>query len=195
MTGDRLDRQLHFILEIDKLKSVLRRTLIAEGRRENSAEHSWQLAMMALLLNEYANEPVDILRVVKMALVHDVVEIDAGDTFLYDEAAQCGKLQRERRAAERIFRLLPEDQAAELQALWEEFEQGRTAESRFAQAIDRLAPLLLNYARQGRMWREHNITAPRVLARNEPIQNGSVRLWEYARQLIADAVARRYLSE
>ncbi len=185
--------ELHFIVELDKLKSVLRRSIIGEGRRENSAEHSWHFAMMAILLNEYANEPVDVLRVAKMALVHDIVEIDAGDTFVYDEAGESDKAEREQKAAERIFHLLPVDQAAEVRALWDEYEDRQTAESRFACAIDRLAPILLNYEKQGQMWRHYGVPASRVLSRNEPMKDGSARLWDYVRRLVADAVSKGYI--
>lgn len=195
MPEDRLSRQLEFVLELDKLKGVLRRTIIGEGRRENSAEHSWHFALMAVLLAEYANEPIDLLRVVKMALVHDIVEIDAGDTFIYDEKGELDKAERENRAADRIFGLLPTDQAAELRSLWEEYERHETSEARFAAALDRLNPLMLNYARQGETWRQHGVRADRVFARNAGIAEGSSRLWDYARQLIADAVSKGYLEK
>lgn len=195
MDDDRLGRQLQFILEIDKLKTVLRRTLIGDGRRENSAEHSWHLAMLAILLGEYANQQVDTLRVLKMTLVHDIVEIDAGDTFVYDEAGEATKAEREKLAAERIFRLLPGDQAAELRGLWDEYEQRQSPEAKFAYALDRLIPVMLNYARQGDMWRHYGITAGRVLARNESMAAGSQALWEYVKQLVAEAVKKGYLAE
>jgi putative hydrolase of HD superfamily len=195
MAEDRLGRQIQFILEIDKLKGVLRRTQLPMGRRENSAEHSWHLAMAALLLAEHANQKVDIGRVVQMLLVHDIVEIDAGDTFIYDEAAEEQKTVRERQAAERIFNLLPADQASWVRGLWEEYEQRRTPEARYAYAVDRLQPILLNYTCQGRMWREHGITASRVLARNRPIEAGSVRLWEHTQELIEGAVRQGFLPE
>jgi putative hydrolase of HD superfamily len=190
---DRLKRQIEFILEIDKLKGVLRRTYLPTGRPENSAEHSWHLAMAALLLAEYANQKVDIGRVVQMLLVHDIVEVDAGDTFLYDEAAEQQKAAREQQAAERIFNLLPADQAAWVRGLWEEYERRQTPEARFAYAVDRLQPILLNYTCRGRMWREHGVTASRVRARNRPIGDGSVRLWERVQALIEDAVRQGFL--
>lgn len=191
---DRLQQQLNFIVEIDKLKSIIRKTRIADStRHENSAEHSWQLALMALTLAEHANEPIDIMRVVKMVLVHDIVEIDAGDTFLFDEAGHEDKAEREQKAAERLFGLLPADIAQELRAIWDEFEARQTASSRFANALDRIAPLLLNYETKGGSWREYNISADRVLKRVAYIQDGSQTLWEYTQKLIASAVALGYL--
>jgi putative hydrolase of HD superfamily len=184
---DRLARQLQFILEIDKLKSVYRRTYLIDGaRHENSAEHSWHLAMLALILSEHANEPLDVSKVVKMVLVHDIVEIDAGDTYIYD--AQGDKSERERVAADRIFGLLPADQEAEFRGLWEEFESGATPEARFAAALDRFVPQLHNYHTQGRSWKEHGITAERVLTRNVEISHGSITLWEWTQTLIERAV-------
>ncbi len=192
---DRLERQIRFVMELDKLKSVIRRTLILGGvRDENSAEHSWHLALMAVLLAEYADQPVDLARVVKMALVHDVVEIDAGDTFCYDEQACRDKDAREQQAAERIFNLLPADQAAEFRALWEEFEARVTPESRFANAMDRLQPLLLNYHAEGKSWRAHGVTSDRVIKRCQPIEEGSKHLWDYGRSLIEAAVEKGYVT-
>lgn len=191
----RFARQMSYILELDKLKTVLRQTMIGQGRRENTAEHSWHLAMLALLLGEYANESVDLLRVIKMALVHDIVEIDAGDTFVYDTAGEATKVAREQLAADRIFNLLPPDQAADVRALWDEYEARATAEARFAYAIDRLIPVMLNHALQGKMWRQHGITASRVLARNESMADGSRRLWDYVQEIVTDAVAKKYIQE
>ena|SRR5688572_2629274 len=183
---DRLAKQLHFILEIDKLKSIYRRTYLVDGTRsENSAEHSWHLALMAMVLAEHANEPLDIGKVIKMVLIHDIVEIDAGDTYIYD--AQDDKEERERRAADRIFGLLPADQEQEFRELWEEFEAGASPEARFASALDRFIPQLHNYYTEGRSWKEHGITSERVLARNIEISRGSVTLWEWAQVLIARA--------
>ena len=183
---DRLAKQLHFILEIDKLKSVYRRTYLIDGTRsENSAEHSWHLALMAMVLAEHANEPLNILKVIKMVLIHDIVEIDAGDTYIYDP--QQDKADREQRAAERIFSLLPSDQAQEFRSLWEEFEARLTAEARFASALDRFIPQLHNFHTQGRSWKEHGITSERVLLRNVEISHGSVTLWEWTQMLIEKA--------
>lgn len=190
----RLERQLRFLIEIDKAKNVLRQSLITDGsRRENDAEHSWHLAVMAAVLAEYADEPVDLGRVLKMLLIHDLVEIDAGDTFVYDELGQAGRLEREKRAADRIFGLLPEDQGAEFRALWEEFEAGKTPEARFALALDRLHPMLLNYCTQGGTWRRYGVTKEQVLAKNRRIEEGSTALWRLAEQLIDEAVARGFL--
>jgi len=190
MPRTRLERQLAFVLEIDRLKEVLRRTyLTGSPRRENSAEHSWHVAVMAVVLAEHADEPVDPARVVKMLLVHDIVEVDAGDTYVYDETAVATRAAREERAAARLFGLLPPDQAGELAALWREFEARGSADARFAGALDRLMPVLHNVATGGRSWREHGITADRVVARNRTIADGSAALWEYARRLIERAVA------
>jgi putative hydrolase of HD superfamily len=195
--NDRLARQIDFVLEIDKLKRVVRQTWhLDHSRKENDAEHSWHLAVMAVLLAEYAAEPgLDLARVVGMVLVHDLVEIDAGDTFVYDEAATRDKPEREQRAAERIFSMLPEDQAAEVRGLWEEFEARRTPEARYAAGLDRLQPLLHNYHTEGRTWREHGVTSADVLARNRHMAEGAPRLWQFAEGLIRDAVRRGYLAE
>src|SRR5436190_8983619 len=189
---DRLARQLQFIVEIDKLKSIYRRTYLVDGaRHENSAEHSWHLAMLAMVLAEHANEPLDIAKVVRMVLVHDIVEIDAGDTYIYAE--QGDKAEREGLAADRVFGLLPPDQEVEFRGLWEEFENGVTAEARFAAALDRFVPQLHNYHTQGRSWKEHGITAERVLTRNEEMSQGSAILWEWTQILIERAVSEGLL--
>ncbi len=195
MNTERLDRQISFILETDKLKSVLRRSyLLNEDRHENSAEHSWHLTVMALVLAEHADAEINQLRVLKMLLVHDIVEIDAGDTFIYDTAGNDTKAERENAAARRIFGLLPSDQSAELQELWQEFEARETPEAKFAAALDRLMPLLHNYHTEGRSWREHGITKEQVLRLNRHIEDGSKSLWEYAEALIDDAAAKGYLT-
>ena len=193
--GDRLARQIRFLVETDRLKAVLRRTyVIGAERYENSAEHSWQLPLAALILAEYAGEALDLPRVLKMLLVHDIIEIDASDTYCYDEAGALDKAEREGRAAERIFGLLPADQAAEIHALWTEFEAGITAEARFANAVDRLMPLLHNYYTQGRSWQEHGITADRVLERNRQVGKASATLGVLVQALVDDALARGYLA-
>ncbi len=193
-TSDRLEQQIRFILEIDKLKTVLRRSYLLNGSRyENSAEHSWHLAVMALVLAEHANEPVDLCRVLKMLLVHDIVEIDAGDTYCYDEVANQDKAERERRAAERLFGLLPPDQRDELRALWEEFEARQTPEAKFAAALDRLMPLMHNFFTGGRSWQEHGVTLEQVLERNSPTAEGSATLWAFAKRLIDQAVEQGLL--
>lgn len=192
---ERLERQMAFVVEIDKLTSVLRRTLRIDGSQcENSAEHSWHICIMAMLLSEYAAEPgLNVSHVIEMLLIHDLVEIDAGDTYCYDVKANLDKLERELRAAERIFNLLPEDQAARVRGLWDEFEARQTRESKFANAMDRLQAMLHNYHTQGQQWRKHGVTAQQVLERNAPIAEGSPALWAYAQQLVTQAVAQGYL--
>ncbi len=192
---ERLQAQVGFILEADKLKQILRQTLVSggEGRRENDAEHSWHLGLMALLLREYAAEPVDLLRVVEMLLVHDLVEIDAGDTFVYDEAAHQDKEEREQKAAARIFGLLPADQAERVRGLWTEFEARQTPEARFAAALDRYQPLLLNFATQGAAWRRHGIRRAQVVERNRHMEEGAPALWAAASELIEEAVRRGWI--
>ena len=191
-----LEQQIAFIVEIDRLKSVLRQNYIADGsRRENSAEHSWHVAMLALVLNEHASQPVDTGRAIELLLVHDLVEIDAGDTFAYDQAGAATQEARERRAAERIFGLLPEAQAQQLRARWEEFAASETPEARFALAVDRLMPMLHNALTEGRAWRAHNVTADRVRQRAESISRGAPALGDLARQQIDASVAAGILPE
>ncbi len=174
----RLNRQIAFVEEIDRLKGVERRSKLMDGcRRENSAEHSWHVALAALTWAEHSDEPIDLARVISMLLLHDVVEIDAGDTFLYDEAGVEDKERRERAAAERLFGLLPEDQGRAYRSLWEEFEAGVTAEARFAAAVDRCLPVLHNARNRGELWRQHGIEEARVRRRNRMIRDGSKRLW------------------
>lgn len=197
MVAERLERQINFVIEIDKLKSVLRQTILVDkSKRENSAEHSWHIAVMAILFSEYARESdVDILKVIKMALIHDLVEIDAGDTYCYDEKGTLDQREREERGAKRIFGILPEDQAREFEGLWREFEEGKTAEARFAAALDRVQPLINNYNTGGEMWREHGIKSGQVVRRNSVVNEGAPVLWEYTSQLISDAVKRGMLQE
>lgn len=194
-TPDRLRRQIEFIVEIDKMKSIYRQSYIADrSRNENDAEHSWHIATMALLLCEHANDSgIDMLRVVKMLLVHDLVEIDAGDTFAYDEQGHETKAQREEAAARRLFGLLPDEQRDEFYRLWREFEERTTPEAKFAVAMDRLQPMLMNYYSEGAAWRKHGVTSDRVLAYNRKIAEGSEELWRFAQELIRDAVAKGYL--
>ena len=174
----RLAGQLSFLVEIDRLKTVIRQTSLCDAsRRENSAEHSWHLAMMAVVMAEHAGEEVDVARVVSLVLVHDLVEIDAGDTFAYDVAGYGDKEARERAAADRIFGLLPDDQAAELRALWDEFEAGETAEARYANALDRLQPLLSNHHSKGGSWRAHGISRAQVIRRMAPIERALPGVW------------------
>ena len=195
MDNARFERQVIFILEIEKLKTVFRRTyVLGTNRHENDAEHSWQLAMMAFVLNEYANEEVNALRILKMVLIHDIVEIDAGDTFCYDDKGALDKADRERAAAQRLFGLLPDNQAKEIQGLWEEFEGRNTPEAKFANGLDRLMPLLHNYHSEGKAWKEHGITKAQVMAKNKHIADGSTKLWEFAHSVINKAVDKGYLS-
>lgn len=191
----RLAQQLQFILEIDKLKSVYRRTLIVNGERhENSAEHSWHLALCALVLHEHANESVDLARVIKMVLIHDIVEIDAGDTFFFDNVGYESKAQREQQAARRIFGFLPVDQQTELRALWEEFEARETADAKFANTLDRLMPALHNRENNGYSWQEHNITSQQIMPKIEHMREGSETLWTTVKGIIDDAVKQGLLS-
>lgn len=195
MTTPRLAQQLGFIAELDKLKRVLRQTRVMdESRQENTAEHSWHMALMAVLLAEYAPEPLDVLRSVKIALVHDVVEIDAGDTFCYDATANLDKEERERRAAERLFGLLPPDQGAELRELWDEFEARETPEARFAAALDRLQGLLQNYHTQGGTWRTHGVRPEQILRRMAPIQEGAPELWPFVLRVLDEVIAAGYVT-
>lgn len=190
----RLDRQLGFLLELDRLKAVLRETVLTDGsRRENTAEHSWHVAVLALVLAEHAEADVDVGRVMVMLLLHDVVEIDAGDTFAYDPEAHRDKEEREVAAAERLFGLLPGDQGRRLRALWDEFEAGASPEARFARALDRLHPILLNLASGGVAWRRHGIGAGQVTSYNDGMSRGSARLWDYALRVIDTAVERGHL--
>ena len=194
--NERLTRQLDFIIEADRLKSVMRRSPLVDGSRpENTAEHSWHVALAALLLSGYANEPVDVARVVRMLLVHDIVEIDAGDTYAYDVSGNRDKVERELRAAARLFGLLPDDQAAEFRALWEEFEDRATAESRFANALDRLMPLLHNYLNDGHVWREHHVNAAQVRGRMAPVAGGSAALGDIVAAVLQNSLARGLLDE
>lgn len=194
-TSTRLQQQLAFVREVDGLKHVLRRTWLLDGSRlENDAEHSWHLALMAFLLPEYAAEEIDVLRVMKMVVIHDLVEIDAGDTYAYDSTGRVAQAERERRAADRLFALLPADQGRQVRALWEEFEARETAEARYAAALDCFQPMMHNYFTEGRAWLQHGITADQVMARCRPIADGAPGLWQYAQQLIADAVTRGYLA-
>jgi putative hydrolase of HD superfamily len=191
----RLARQIAFVVELDKLKQVLRQTvLIDRSRQENDAEHSWHLTAMVLVLGEYAAPGVDLLRVLEMLVIHDVVEIDAGDTFLYDRAGADGQAAREERAADRLYGMLPTDQGAALRALWREFEAGETPDARFARALDRLQPLLHNYYTEGAMWRAHGVRAADVLAKKAAIERGSPALWRYAEDLIRECIAKGWLA-
>ncbi|AWG78388.1 HD domain-containing protein [Vibrio parahaemolyticus] len=192
---ERLEKQLALLIELDKLKSVLRRTRVksAEGRLENSGEHSWHVALMAVLMEEHANAPVDICRVMKMLLIHDVVEIDAGDTFVYDTAATKEQAEKEIKAAERLFGMLPTDQGQELLALWQEFEAAQSDDAKYAKALDRLIPMLLNYHNNGQSWKENSVTREQALTINKRIEFGSVTLWDKAKELIEEATEKGWL--
>lgn len=188
---ERLKKQLDFILEIDKSKFVGRQSYLTDGKRkENDAEHSWHIALMAVLLSEYANEPVDVLKVVSMLLIHDLVEIDAGDTYAYDKAANTTKKERELEAADRIFQILPEDQAKTMRSLWDEFEAYETPEAKFAHVMDNLEPILLNHASDGKAWREHGVKKEQVYHRNKRTPEGSETLYDYIDSIIKVNAAR-----
>lgn len=179
----RLDQQMNFIREIDGIKKIERQTYLSDAsRKENDAEHSWHLALMALILNEYANQTLDVLRVVSMVLIHDIVELDAGDTYAYDDAGNATKKARETAAANRIFHLLPEDQAAYFLGLWEEFESQETPEACFAHTLDHIQPTMLNDASGAKSWKEHHVRLSQILGRNKRTGEGSHTLWDYSRR-------------
>lgn len=196
MQNNRLTQQIQFIIEIDKLKLILRQTLLTDAsRRENSAEHSWHLAIMGMILAEYALTGVNQLRAIKMLLIHDLVEIDAGDTFCYDVQANQNKAEKEKIAASRLFELLPPDQAEEMHSLWEEFEVRETPTAKFAAALDRIQPLLHNQQTQGGTWRIHGITRDKVIKRLAPVETGTPELWSFIQEIIEDCVVAGYLKE
>lgn len=189
MDKERFEKQLAFILEADKEKNILRQThLSGHGRRENDAEHAWHMALMIYLLKEYVNEEFDLAKAMMMALIHDVVEIDAGDTFAYDEEGLATQREREEKAADRIFGLLPEDQNAELRGLFEEFEAQETKEARFVKVMDNFQPLLLNDSNGGEDWRIRTIKKSQVMKRQEKTELGSVEIWKYIRNMIEENV-------
>lgn len=181
MSNERLKKQLEFCLEADKEKQIGRQTYVSDcSRKENDAEHAWHMALMTLILSEYANEEIDVLRTISMILMHDIVEIDAGDTYAYDEEAKKSQKEREEKAADRIFDMLPEDQKQKFRELWEEFEAAETKEAKFARTMDNLQPLMLNNATDGRSWMERGVRISQILKRNENTAKGSEVLWEYA---------------
>ncbi|MEN5433468.1 HD domain-containing protein [Sphingobacterium faecium] len=187
-------KQIDFIKEIDKVKYIQRKTkLFNNNRNENDAEHSWHLAMMALILAEHANEPIDVLKVVKMVLIHDIVEIDAGDTFIYDMQKNHVNTDQERLAANRIFGLLPQEQSKEFIAVWEEFEAGLTPEAKFARTMDRLEPLLQNTSNNGGTWKEFDVDYSKVFEKKKIINEGSTTIWKYAEELIKESVEKGIL--
>lgn len=180
LQSERLEKQINFIREMDKEKFIGRQTYLSDGKRkENDAEHAWHLALMTLLLSEYSNEPIDVLKTMTMVLFHDVVEIDAGDTYAYDEEGKKTQAAREQKAAERLYGLLPEDQGRKLKAIWEEFEARNTPESLFAHTMDNLQPVILNAATDGKAWKEHGVHLSQFMGRQEDTKKGSQTLWEY----------------
>jgi len=194
---DRFKQQIEFILEVDKLKHVLRQTILMDkSRRENSAEHSWHIALTVMLLSEYARDrDIDFFRVTKILLVHDLIEIDAGDTYCYDDQGRKDQAAREQLAADRIFNILPPDQARTFRNLWDEFEERKTPESRFANALDRVQPFLHNYFTRGQTWQENDIKSLQVKARMQPVDDGAPVLWKYVNALIDDAVRKEFLAD
>lgn len=183
----RIEQQMEFMREIDGLKQIGRQTYLKDAsRKENDAEHSWHLAMMALVMSEYANENIDVLRVISMVLIHDVVELDAGDTYAYDSVANTTKREREVAAAERIFNILPKDQAVYFREIWEEFESAETPEAKFAHVLDNIQPMMLNDASGGKAWREHEVRLSQILKRNEKNPEGSKQMWAYAKENLID---------
>jgi len=194
MISDRLKKQLEFMLELDKMKNLYRQTYVLhENRKENDAEHSWHIAIMAFLLEEYADSETDTFKVIKMLLIHDVVEIDAGDTYCYDEEGYKTKADREEKSAQRIFGLLPDDQKREFYQLWREFEDAETNEAKFAGVLDKLQPILLNYSKNGISWQEHGIYGKQVSARNRNTSEISAELAEVINAVIEDAVNKGWL--
>ena len=182
---DRLEEQISFLLEIDKQKEIIRQTYLADGsRKETDAEHAWHIAVMCMVLSEYANEPIDVPKTVMMLLLHDVIEIDAGDTYAYDEVGNATKRDREVRAAERIYGLLPEDQREYFRGLWDEFEAMETPEAKFANTLDKIQPVLLTDRAKGKSWLEHGVRSDQILKRNERTHEGSEVLWDYVRDII-----------
>lgn len=193
---ERLEQQIRFLLELDKQKEIVRQTYLADAsRKEGDAEHAWHLAVMAFLLADYANEKIDVLKTMKMVLLHDVVEIDAGDTYAYDTEGNKTKQLRERRAADRIYGMLPEDQKREYRALWEEFEKRETPEAKFANTLDKVQPVLLNNASGGRSWREHQVKRQQILERNQSTHEGSEALWEYILNIIDENTKKGNITE
>lgn len=192
--NDRLRRQLKFIIEIDKVKQIIRQTSLFDGsKRENDAEHAWHLAVMAMVLEEHANEKINVGRVIRMVLIHDLVEIDAGDVPVYETQKRTENEKNEREAARRIFGLLPEDQASELIELWEEFEAKRTPEAKFAAALDRMEPVMQNFLTAGRVWKKFDVNAETVTKVNRHIGSGSEVLWNYVEEILRESVEKGFL--
>lgn len=195
MVSERLLKDIEFIVELDKMKSILRQTsLINEDRREDDAQHSWHISIMAMILGEYSNEKIDVCKVIKMLLTHDLVEIFAGDTFCYDKVGNEDKKERENQAADKIFGMLDEDKGRELRALWDEFEEGQTPESLFAASMDRLQPMLNNYHNNGGTWRKFNVAKEDIYKRIAPVKKSSDELWNFVENMIEDAANRGLIS-
>ena len=196
MKIDNLLKQVNFIKEIDKLKYIQRKTkLFNSDRHENDAEHSWHLAMMTIILAEHSDRPIDILKVLKMVLIHDIVEIDAGDTFIYDTTKSHTNTDEELIAAKRIFGLLPQEQADEYIAIWEEFEEGETDDAKFAKSMDRFEPLLQNTSNNGGTWAEFDVKYDTVYSKKKAIKNGSTLIWDYAENLLNESVEKGILKK
>ncbi|MES2864890.1 MAG: HD domain-containing protein [Bacteroidota bacterium] len=196
MQTDNLEQQVAFIKEIDKIKYIQRKTkLFNSDRHENDAEHSWHLAMMTIVLAQHSNQPIDVLKVLKMVLIHDIVEIDAGDTFIYDTNKNHTNTEQELIAAERIFGLLPKEQAEEFITIWKEFEDGLTEEAKFAKAMDRFEPLLQNTSNNGGTWAEFNVPYQKVFDKKKAIKEGSSTIWNYAEDLINESVNKGILKK
>lgn len=195
MVSERLLKDIEFIVELDKMKSILRQTsLINEDRREDDAQHSWHISIMAMILGKYSNEKIDVCKVIKMLLTHDLVEIYAGDTFCYDKVGNEDKKERENQAADKIFGMLDEDKGRELRALWDEFEEGQTPEALFAASMDRLQPMLNNYHNNGGTWRKFNVAKEDIYKRIAPVKKSSDDLWEFVENMIEDAANRGLIS-
>lgn len=191
---DRLRQQLAFLMEIDKQKEIIRQTYLADGsRKETDAEHAWHLAMMCMILSEYANEKIDVPKTIMMVLTHDLVEIDAGDTYAYDQTGNQTKKERELKAADRIYGLLPEDQRKYLRALWDEFEAMETPEAKFANMLDKIQPVCLNDQSKGKSWVEHNVCKRQIMERNSKTHEGSDLLWDYIKKLIEKNVEAGFI--
>jgi len=196
LTRERLLRDIEFIVELDKMKSILRQTsLIDNSKRENDAEHSWHISVMAMVLSEYANEDIDICKVIKMLLVHDLVEIYAGDTFCYDKEGNMDKKERELKAADKIFGMLDEDKGKELRGLWDEFEEMKTKEAIFAASMDRLQPFFNNYFSGGGTWKKFHVSKKDIYKRIDPLKKSSKELWEFTQNMIEDAFEKGYITK
>lgn len=196
MEKNKFEKQMDFILEIDKAKDIFRQTYISNGiRKENDAEHSWHIAIMAFTLSEYFDDRIDVLKVIKMVLMHDLVEIYAGDTYCYDTLANEDKAEREMKAANKIYGILPKEQGKEYMDIWLEFEKGESEESKFANILDRIQPILLNYKTDGRAWKEHDIYKEQVMKRNKVVLNGPKEISDFLMNTLNRAVKKGYLKQ